>query len=133
VTLIRPAPGCTPERLLYCGPRDLVAVVRGTGCSLAYDATSSRALDEDGLIALSPFALLDDSDSGLGADLERIVLDVSAQRVANDHTGIPSDGSLVDALVSPNTWTRSAARRIAEAGGAATYPEAVRRIAAEPK
>jgi len=100
---------------------------------------------------LSPFVLLGDSDGGVDADVDKIIEKVrynlrvfgpercsawtspTPTDAAEDRSGTPTEASLLAALESPNAWIRSAARRIAAAGGADMYPEATRRLAPTPK
>ncbi len=103
--------------------------VLGLQGSRAYRAAkvgASESVSPEELVGLSPFALLGPTGTGNESDLAEMV------RIAGLGVG-PRETELLMAMAHANPWVRAAARRIVAAGGAALYPEATKRIAAEPK
>jgi hypothetical protein len=137
--LVRPA--TAPDSTLYFSPDGLVVEDHGAHTYAAVALDGSRTFGRRNIQDLSPFVLLDATTNGLDTDVESIAAYVKqhASKVtrpdapADAQSEIPSEASLLAALDSANPWVRAAARRIVEAGGAAMYPEATRRLASAPK
>jgi hypothetical protein len=155
--VVRPT-GQDDELRVYFGSDGLVLGLSRNECWAAWDSNRRRELSPEEIGGLSPFVLLDSSTQGCVADIDAIVGSVErvsswakeprrrflvAHPEARDSTeeeaigdvpgDVPSETSLLAALDSSNPWVRSAAKRLVEAGGTDMYPDAARRIAAEPK
>jgi len=137
-TLIRPAtPAPHIGQQMFVTDGDVVAYVGvGGRCQWIYDGATGKARIDLHQRNESPFTLLDESTPGVERDLDALVAEVArvaAAKQASDGDSAPAESSMLDALGHANPWIRTAAHRIIGAGGAALYPEGMRRIAAGPK
>ena len=155
--VVRPASTYDDERMLWPAPDGTFVAVQRGGCWAAWNPAEHRAATIAELIRMSPFVLLDATSPGRDSDLSTIEWQFESARrfdavssrdlhaaahprdsdldspADGDRPIVPTELSLLVALDSANPWVRAAARRIVTAGGAEVYPEATRRIAAEPK
>ncbi len=144
-------PGTDGAANLSFGADGHTAAVRDGACRWLYDARDGTALSGDDLARVSPFVLLGDSTPGSEDDLASIATRIAHPDQGDDpkvrfllahpdaagagkvnhfdeYVDLPTEASLLAALDSANPWIRSAAKRLVEAGGADTYPEATQRI-----